>query len=434
MRPKGKRTDVRLCLGSRPTTEAGARDEGQATWRRKRRQRRAGVSQPLTILHVITGMNVGGAEAMLTKLVTHPVIAAANQRHEILSLMPLGVVGNRLGEHGHAPRTLGMRGRVPGAREMLRLNRVMHQVKPAIVQGWMHHGNLGAMVGRLLISPRPALMWNVRHSLEDIDREKRMTRHILRFEARRSKLPTAIIYNSRIAAQQHASIGFDSGRETIIPNGFDCTGFQPAKGARARLRSRFGIRSRATVVAMIARNHPMKAPEMLVAAVGMARAAGHDLHLLMVGDNMDTPPPELRRAIAAALPPDRVTLAGHARDLAEWLPGVDILALPSAWGEGFPNILGEAMACEVACVTTDVGDSGLIVGKTGLVVPPRDHAAMAQALGRLERLGSEGRRLLGRSARARVLSEYSLDDAVVRYTELYARVAAGALPARVDAA
>lgn len=378
---------------------------------------------PLTILHVITGMNVGGAEAMLMKLVTHPALAAANQRHEVVSLMPAGVVGRKLTQLGLPPSTLGMRRRIPGARQVIRLREVMRQVQPAIVQGWMHHGNLGAMVGRLMITPQPALMWNVRHSLEDIAREKPMTRQILRFEARRSSVPAAIIYNSETAARQHAGIGFDNRRETIIPNGFDCSGFQPAADARERLRQRFGIDGTATVVAMVARNHPMKAPEMLVEAVRRARDAGHDLHLLMVGEGMDAPAPALQLAIDF-LPPDRVTLAGHAGDLAEWLPGVDILALPSSWGEGFPNILGEAMACEVACVTTDVGDSARVVGETGLVVPPRDPVAMAKALGRLDRLGAEGRRALGGRARARVLREYSLDRTVGRYTELYARIGA----------
>ena len=376
---------------------------------------------PLTILHVITGMNVGGAEAMLMKLVTHPALGAANQRHEIVSLMPAGVVGRKLTQLGLPPSTLGMRRRVPGARQVIRLREVMRQVQPAIVQGWMHHGNLGAMVGRLLVSPQPALMWNVRHSLEDIAREKPMTRQILRFEARRSSVPSAIIYNSETAARQHAGIGFDNRRETIIPNGFDCSGFQPSADGKERLRRRFGIAGAATVVAMVARNHPMKAPEMLVEAVRRARDAGHDLHLLMAGEGMDAPAPALQLAIDF-LPPDRVTLAGHAGDLAEWLPGVDILALPSSWGEGFPNILGEAMACEVACVTTDVGDSARVVGETGLVVPPRDPVAMAKALGRLDRLGADGRRSLGHRARARVLREYSLDRTVGRYTELYARI------------
>lgn len=383
--------------------------------------------QPLTIMHVITGMNVGGAEAMLKKLVTHPAISDANQRHHILSLMPSGVVGRKLGDLGYPPYTLGMRRGIPGPVHLLRLARVMRKVRPQIVQGWMHHGNLGAMAGRLMVSPRPTLMWNVRHSLEDISREKTIPRNIIRFEARWSGSPAAIIYNSAMAAEQHSQIGFDGRHQIIIPNGFDCTGFRPSAGAKANLKRRFGIHGKATVVAMVARNHPMKAPETLVEAVRLARATGHDLHLLMVGDNMDAPSPQLRRAMAHAVPPDRLTLAGHARDLSDWLPGVDILALPSSWGEGFPNILGEAMACEVACVTTDVGDSGRIVGKTGLVVRPRDPAALAQALCRLDRLGREGRRLLGQSARARVLSEYSLDYAVQRYTELYAEV--GAVPA-----
>ncbi len=378
---------------------------------------------PLTILHVITGLNVGGAEAMLSKLVTHSAVAAAGQRHEVLTLMPPGVAGRRLAALSAPPHSLGIRRPRAGLGAAMRLAKVVRQVRPDIVQGWMHHGNLAAMIGQQLVSPRPTLMWNVRHSLEDIALENPMTRAILRFEARRSRSPATIIYNSRVAARQHGDIGFDGSRSCIIPNGFDCGHFAPVAVRRGALASRFGIEHDATVVAMIARRHPMKSPETLVEAVGRARSAGIDLHLLMVGDGMDTLPSEMHDAFRRAVPEDRLTFAPHRSDLAEWLPEVDILALPSAWGEGFPNILGEAMACGVPCVTTDVGDSGWVVGETGEVVPPRDASALEAALIRLERLGPEGRRRLGRAARQRVVDEFSLGETVSRYTDLYADAA-----------
>ncbi len=384
----------------------------------------------VTVLHMITGLNVGGAEAMLAKLVSHPAITGRNQRHEVLSLMRPGVVGERLRDAGLPVRSLNMTRGMPSLGAAVGLARVMRQLRPQIVQGWMHHGNLAATIGGRLVSPRPQLMWNVRHSLDDIAVEKPMTRRILKLEAWMSRQPARVIYNSQAAASQHAGIGFDQSRETIIPNGFDCLRFAPDSRKRQTFRRLFEIRNQATVVAMVARSHPMKSVETLVEAVRLARLQGADLHLLLAGQDMDRPSPALRETLAAAVPPERLTLAGHRADLADWLAGVDMVALSSAWGEAFPNILGEAMACGVPCVTTDVGDSGWLVGQAGLVVPPRDPQAMAQALCRLERLGIAGRRVLGAAGRKRVIEHFSLDETVQRYEALYSEIAgAGAVPA-----
>src|SRR5690606_25495791 len=137
----------------------------------------------------------------------------------------------------------------------------------------------------------------------------------------------------------------------------------PQPGARAWLEREFGVSPGVVLIAQVTRLHPMKAPETLVEAVRRVRSQGRDAHLLLAGRGFEQPPCELAAQIKASLPPDRVTLVGERHDVAEWLSGVDILALPSAWGEGFSNILGEALACGVPCVATDVGDSAWIVGE-----------------------------------------------------------------------
>lgn len=356
---------------------------------------------------------------MLAKLVSHPAARRNGLRHEVLSLLAPGSVAERIRAAAVPIHTLRMQRSLPGVVSLARLAAVVRAVRPAILQGWMHHGNLAASIGGWLQPGRPSVLWNIRHSLADINVEPRTTRAILRWQARTSHGPASIIYNSRAAATQYAAIGFDSESAIVIPNGFNCTDFAPDSSARARLGATFGIRGNAAIVAMVARNHPMKSVENLVEAIAMARKAGHDLHLLLVGKGMDRGIPALR-----LLPADRQTVSGERGDVARWLPGADIVALSSRWGEAFPNILGEAMACGVPCVTTDVGDSGWVVGNTGLVVPPGDIAALAHALGRLDRLGSDGRRMLGRAARARAMAEFSLEKVARRYGGLYASEAA----------
>ena len=135
---------------------------------------------------------------------------------------------------------------------------------------------------------------------------------------------------------------------------------------------------------------------------------------------MDRPSAALARVIAECLPAGTVTLAGERTDIADWLPGLDLLALSSAWGEAFPNILGEAMACGLPCIATDVGDSAWVVGESGLIVPPRDAEAMSAALERLAALDTDARRNLGALGRARAIAHFDINDIAVQYRRLYA--------------
>lgn len=371
---------------------------------------------PVTILHVITGTNVGGAETMLAKLLERCGADAV-----VASLLPPGPVGRRIAAAGIPVETIGMAQGMVSPLAAARLVALARRLQPALIQGWMYHGNLAASLASRGPARRPPVVWNVRHSLSDIALEKTLTRAVIRLGARVSNGPAAIIYNAEVAARQHAALGFDARRALVIPNGFDCARFRPQPGAAGRLRTVFGIASGAIVVGMVARQHPMKDAPMLAHAAALARRAGHDIHLLIVGTDMDRPSPALAAA-TALLPPDRVTLSGARPDVDQWLPGLDMLALPSAWGEGFPNVIGEAMACGVPCIATDVGDSASIIGTTGRVVAPCDAAMMAAAIGDLAALGAVGRRALGVRARARAEADFTIEQVTARYTALYARL------------
>jgi glycosyltransferase involved in cell wall biosynthesis len=98
---------------------------------------------------------------------------------------------------------------------------------------------------------------------------------------------------------------------------------------------------------------------------------------------------------------------------------LDIATLSSAFGEGCPNVLGEAMSCGVPCVATDCGDAADIIGSTGLVVALRNPEALAAAWERLISLGSDARRALGAKARDRVIASYDLRAIIARYDALY---------------
>lgn len=381
----------------------------------------SGVSaMPGLVQHVTTSLDVGGAQTMLVKLIEASMAKRNCARPAVLSLMRPGTLTHRLRERGCPTYTLDMTRGIPGPLAALRLMRITAMLRPDVLQGWMYHGNLAVSLASLAHGRRIPVLWNIRHSLADPGVEKRSTRMLLSLSARLSSTVDGIIYNSRTAAREHEAIGFDPSQAIHIPNGFDLRRFRPDANAGERLRKQFGLRDGGIVIGMIARNHPMKDHAMLVRAIAHARTTGHDLQLLLVGPGMDRPHAALVEAIGESLPPDTVTFVGERTDVADWLPGLDVLALSSAWGEAFPNVLGEAMACGVPCIATDVGDSAWVMGDGGLAVPPRDAEAMAAALTRLAAMDGQARRNMGGAGRARAVAHFDINDITVQYRRLYA--------------
>ena len=381
----------------------------------------------MKILHVITGLNVGGAETMLFRLLENS--GQRDLHMEVATLLAPGFVGRKMVAAGVAVEPLGMSSLWTAPAAALRLALLIRRSRPDVIMAWMHHAQLATMLAVALSRSDVPVIWNVRHSLgQGYAQEKRLTRLVLWTQAALSRLPAAIVYNSRAAARQYRAIGFDPPSELVIPNGFPIEDSIDTNSARAMLHGAFGITEGRTVIGMVARAHPMKDVGNLVAAFGLLRCAHATPHLLIVGEGMDRPGPELTQALSR-LPPGSWTLAGQRDDIQQWLGGLDMLVLPSAWGEGFPNVIGEAMAKGVPCIGTTVGDMEWIIGATGRCVPPRHPAALAMALQELCAMDKVLRRKLGGAARQRMVELFALDDVIARYESLYHDVAGHRGPA-----
>jgi glycosyltransferase involved in cell wall biosynthesis len=382
----------------------------------------------IRVLHAITSLESGGAQTMLLRLLEET--SRAKFEPIVLGLMNpdearVGTVAPHVAALRIRVATLDMARRSPTLSSSWRLCRTMRAVAPDLVQGWLYHGNLAATIGSQSLPYRPPVIWNVRHSVHDLALEPRLTRWIIRLSARLSRLPRAIIYNSRLSAAQHQALGFDTSRTVVVPNGFDTKRFRPQPEGKARLCKELGIDSAHTVIGMVARNHPMKDPGNLVRAVALLQARGcAAVHLVIVGDGLDETHAELGALVDEAGLRSRVRLLGERNDVPALVAGFDIAALPSAWGEGFPNVLGEAMASGVPCVATDVGDCTWVLGPHGIIVPPRQSEALANALARLIDLGAEARRQLGLAGRARIIQHFSIQEIARQYEALHLQVSA----------
>ena len=375
----------------------------------------------MKLLFIITGLSTGGAEMMLYKLLDR--INREQFDPFVISLTYEGEsqISQRISDSDIPIYLLNINSKKEILQAIWRLINLVRKIQPDIIQGWMYHANLAAQFASLLTFQSVPTVWNIRHSVYSLKYEKSTTATIIKLLAKMSSFPKNIIYVSHISAKQHEKLGYQDSKSVVIPNGFDTEVFTPSINARNGLRRELGLTENAIVIGLIARYHPMKDHDNFLSAATLLLKKFPDIHFVLVGTGVQ----KENSGIVSLLSDFKLThdphfhFLGERQDISKITAGFDIASLVSAWGEGFPNVVGEAMSCGVPCVVTDVGDSAWIVGETGKVVPPKDPEKLAQVWQEMIELGQEKRNQLGTLARQRIIENFSLDAIVEQYEELY---------------
>lgn len=370
----------------------------------------------MKIIYIITGLSTGGAEVMLYKLLSR--INRQRFTPVVISLMDRGTWGDRIADLGIPIYTIGMKSGTLNLINIWQMIHIVRQLKPDLIQGWMYHGNLAAQFVKLFIFRQVPVFWNIRHSLHSLELEKPRTTIIIKLCARFSHLPKKILYNSQNSSKQHEKIGYCLEKTCVIPNGFETEKFTPSTEACLSVRSELNIPENALLIGLIGRYHPIKDHFNFLQAAALLLKTYSNVQFVLVGNKVDWENQILSELIQELGLIKHIHLLGERHDVPRLTAALDI-ASSSSSGEGFPNVIGEAMSCGVPCVVTDVGDSAWIVGDTGKVVPPKNPEALANAWQALIDIGKESRESLGKAARARVIKCFSLDSIVAEYEALY---------------
>jgi glycosyltransferase involved in cell wall biosynthesis len=376
----------------------------------------------MNVLFVISALRVGGAEMMLYKLIRQ--LSGSRLRARVLSIGREERPGRLIRELGVEVVSLDLPSAIGAARAPLRIRRLLRGFKPQVIQGWMYHGNLVAWMIAASSRSRIPLIWNIRQTLYDLSAEKWLTRHVIRAGARLSRHADRILYVSRLSRTQHQAVGYCDDAAQIIPNGFDLDLLRRDEASRSRIRGELGAQPDTLVIGHLARFHPMKDQAGLIAAAGKVLQAHSEALFVLAGPGLTPQNTELTQAAAATGFPDRIRFIGEVSDTPGFLSACDIFCLSSAWGEGFPNSIGEAMACELPCVATRVGDTPDIVSDCGVLIEPRDPRALAEGILHLARMDVGARRQLGLAARKRIQTLYSIDKVAADYGDLFDEIAA----------
>lgn len=373
------------------------------------------------VVHLITGLEIGGAEMSLARLVER--LDPARFTSTVVSLAPEGALAARIRAAGANVVSLGM-GRNPAMLPVavLQLRHLLKTLAPDILQTWLYHADfLGLLAGRLA-GVRP-IIWNLRCADMDLRHYAATTRWLVKALARLSGLPDAVIVNSEAGRAWHCNLGYQPSRWAVIPNGFDTDRFRASPDRRRVTRRLLGVGPDTPLIGTVSRFDPMKDPATFLRAASLLAARRNDVHFVMAGRSLDPANPALAADPALTMLGDRLHLLGERSDIPDLMAGFDLFTLTSQ-SEGFPNVLGEAMASGLPCIATDVGDVRLLLADTGQIVPRGDTGALAKAWEAMLAIDSVGRSATGARARARIEACFGLAKSVEAYQALYAECAA----------
>ena len=367
-------------------------------------------------IHIISSLGVGGAELMLKRLASDPLFRTQGVEHHIISLRGAGALGPALKAQGVTVHALNAGHIVLIPLAFFRLWKLILRTKPDVVQTWMVHSDLlGGLAARL--AGVRSVVWGVRTT--DYSVESRSTRLVRWVCARLSGVvPARIVCAAQASLLNSQAAGYAADKLIVIPNGFDVAQLSESLGDGQAIRENLGLVPGTCLVGCMGRYNPAKDHANFVAAAGVLASRFPHARFLMVGRGLDAGNPDLMRLIEAIGFHDRFVLLGERADPAACLDAMDVFVLSSCT-EGFPNVLGEAMAMGLPCVSTDAGDAALLMGSREWVVPARDSKALADKLAELLTLPQKERQRLGVLARQRVVDEFSMSASAQHFMNLY---------------
>jgi glycosyltransferase involved in cell wall biosynthesis len=362
----------------------------------------------MSVVLLTRALVYGGAERQLVALAIG--LHRKGHRVTVLTFYDGGSLAPALVEAGVPHFSLQKQSRWDLLRPGLRARRILRMLDPDIVHAYLDDSNVAGAILRWAV-PRAKLVGSVRGTRLDFTHYPLIVRIMFRIGVWSTRATDLIISNSRSGARDYELAGCPGDRMRVIPNGIDTERFAPDPDAGRRLRAEWGVAEDEKLIGIVGRLSPMKDHRTFLRAAADLAGTDTRVSFVCVGEG----PPAYRQQLM------ELAQALGLGTLVRWLPAqedvralynaLDLLASTSSSGEGFSNVIGEAMACGTHCVVTDVGDSAVIVGGTGVVVPPGDPAAMADGWRRALR-ATPGPHFP--APRDRIVEEYSLGRLIER--------------------
>lgn len=374
----------------------------------------------MRVLHIITGLGVGGAESMLERLLAD--LDPALVSNHVIALKEGGPIAAKISARGIPVEIIGLENHFPRSLMPLRLARHIRRIAPDLIQTWLYHADLiGGVAARLArpFGPPIPVAWGVRQSVVNQDLLKPATWRVIRYAAMASHhIPQTIVVNAQASIASHAGLGFDTGKFLLIPNGFDSCRFRPDPVARAYFRKQLEVAPDCILVGLAGRFDPHKDYANFINAARIVSAQRQNIVFTACGDGVEPGNPQMAQLLRCYGQNARLRLLGRQTDMPGFWSALDI-AVSTSVGEGFSNSIGEAMSCARPCIVTDVGDSASLIGDAGKVIPPGQPQALIDAILSMADMPDEMRLELGRRGRERIQTCFSMHAATEGFLNLW---------------
>jgi glycosyltransferase involved in cell wall biosynthesis len=380
---------------------------------------RSGGERPLRVVHVIGGLELGGAETLLYRLATH---ALPGVEQEVICLGEPDWYSGRLAEQGITVHHLGMNSPASTLGAVRELRKLLRTGRADVVQSWMYLANV---LSALVAKRQTPVVWGIHNSsLEHAGLPSRLCARLGGAGVKR--LASFVINCSQRSSELHSRLGYGAVSNAVIHNGYDEFAFSPDAAARAATRGSLGLNSETFIVGSVARWHPQKDIPNLLRAVRLAADQGVPLRCLLIGRGLAAGNREVSAAIEASGCGELVIPLGPRSDVPDLARALDLHVLASSGGEAFPNVVAETMLSGTPNAVTDIGDCALMLGETGWVVPARDPSRLADAIVSAWGESAEQPQLWEQRrerARARIVDNFTFEKMAEAYCDVWRRVA-----------
>jgi len=366
------------------------------------------------IVHIISGLKTGGAERSLFNVCDSKINNYFEQ--SVICLGEKAIYGEKLEAIGVKVYYLNFKNSNK-LYAFIKFKNIIGNIAPDIIQGWMTHGNFVSVLAYFLLPGKQVLFWNIRQTVYKLKHEYIITRILFLINILLSRIPHGIISNANKSIQQLIKYGYKNNSFILIPNGFDTNYWKRDLNNRKIERNKLGINENEFVIGYVGRYHPMKNIIFLFESFYKLSIKNPTVKLIIVGQNINHYNLK-EKSIIDMIPENRVLIIDNKEDVKNYYHTFDLLILCSAWGEGFPNVLGEAMSCELCCISTPVGDTPDILKDVGYLVPINDVDTITDKV--KECIDNPERLLkLGRNARTKIKNEYSIEKTLNAYLNIY---------------
>lgn len=372
----------------------------------------------MRVLHIITGLDIGGAEAILFKLCQ----SSNKDNHAVISLLDEGKYGPMLKDIGVEVYALNFSYKKLNFLAFLRLIKLIRQIMPDVVQTWMMHANaVGGIAAKL--AGIKNIFWGVHQTILIKGKSKTSAIMLVKLNAILSNLiPIKIIYCAKKSKEVHELIGFKKSKGVVIQNGYDLKSFYQNDSLRKDFRDKLNIPLEKFIIGHVGSYDPFKDQNTLIKSLTDLLDRRIKFSAILVGKNLDNLNHDLFSLLKRNELLDHVYLLGERDDILSVMNAIDIFLLSSI-SEAFPNVLNEAMACGTPCLATDVGDCGFIVGNTGWIVQPKDSKAMADACAQAfneKEQNNDHWKKRKEACRERIIENFNFEKMLNKYKDVWA--------------